>query len=68
MSSCKCRHKEDKLIETLFEALDNLMRVNTGFPKDCGHAFDCVCPTDKARAALAEYHKYRKDHPRVSQG
>ena len=59
---------EDKLIETLFEALDNLWRESTGRPKDCGHDFDCVCAADKAREARVAYRKYREDHPRVSQG
>ena len=58
---------EDKLIETLHAALDNFVRAHSGGRKDCSHTFDCVCPGDKAIAALAEYRKYREDHPRVSQ-
>ena len=58
---------EDKLIETLHADLDNFMRASTGGHKDCGHNYDCVCPGDKVKEALAEYRKYRKDHPRVSQ-
>lgn len=39
----------------LLEALQLLMAEQTGGNKSCGHnGFTCVCPHDKARAAIAK--------------
>lgn len=39
----------------LLEALQLLMAEQTGGNKSCGHnGFTCICPYDKARAAIAK--------------
>lgn len=36
------------------DALRDLLAVFSGTPKSCGHEYECVCPTDRARAVLAK--------------
>lgn len=38
----------------LLVALEDLYAQGCGMPKTCGHEFVCVCPGDKARAAIAK--------------
>lgn len=38
----------------LLDALKGLMAERSGSKKQCGHDFDCVCASDKARAAIAK--------------
>lgn len=38
----------------LLEALSDLLASISGGEKSCGHAFTCICPGDKARAAIAK--------------
>ena len=40
--------------DNLLAALENLLASITGGQKQCGHDFDCVCPEDQARAAIAK--------------
>jgi hypothetical protein len=42
-------------VDALNDALQNLMNMLGGAPKDCGHEFHCVCPYEKAAAALKAY-------------
>ena len=39
--------------DNLLAALENLLASITGGQKQCGHDFDCVCPEDQARSAIA---------------
>lgn len=38
----------------LLEALKDLYAQACGMPKSCGHDFTCICPGDKAKAAIAK--------------
>lgn len=38
----------------LLEALKDLLASISGEKKSCGHEFTCICPEDKARAAIAK--------------
>jgi hypothetical protein len=38
----------------LLEALEDLYAQACGMPKSCGHEFTCVCPDDKAKAAITK--------------
>ena len=42
-------------VDALNDALQNLMNMLGGASKDCGHEFHCVCPYEKAAAALKAY-------------
>lgn len=36
----------------MYEALKDIVALHSGMPKSCGHTFHCVCPWEKAHAAL----------------
>jgi hypothetical protein len=38
----------------MLEALKNLLSAICGGPKVCGHGFECICPGDLAREAIAK--------------
>lgn len=38
----------------LYEALEDMLAESFGAEKSCGHDFTCICPEEKARAALAK--------------
>lgn len=51
-------HKIADLIEdapALLDALEDLYASISGGNKSCGHDFECVCATDKARALIAKH-------------
>lgn len=39
--------------ELIEEALVDILNAASGNKKRCGHEFECVCPWDAAKAALA---------------
>jgi hypothetical protein len=52
-----------KDVGNLHLALKDLRNSHCGLPKSCGHDFNCVCPSDKARELIEFFDDQRNITP-----